>query len=143
MRTAEEGAADVAARITILEQPSAGAKQLKLPVVPQGFTVKIAASSLPSVIQTDGTILPPSKETAVTLELEVTRSSDDSKAMTQPLTVHVPGYTPSRADPARMVQVEVLMEARAIPEDNRGLVLQHQGILRQNLNHKKIVPFLS
>ncbi|WJH29764.1 S-layer homology domain-containing protein [Paenibacillus sp. CC-CFT742] len=95
VRTAEEGAADVAARITILEQPSAGAKQLKLPVVPQGFTVKIAASSLPSVIQTDGTILPPSKETAVTLELEVTRSSDDSKAMTQPLTVHVPGYTPS------------------------------------------------
>lgn len=95
VRTAEEAAADVAARITTLEQPSAGAKQLKLPVVPQGFTVKIAASSLPTVIQTDGTIVPPTKATAVTLDLEVTRTSDDSKAMTQPLTVYVPAYTPS------------------------------------------------
>lgn len=95
VRTAEETAADVAARITTLEEPSAGAKQLKLPVVPQGFIVKIAASSLPSVIQIDGTIVPPSKETAVTLELEVTRASDDSKALTHPLTVYVPAYTPS------------------------------------------------
>ena len=95
VRTAEEAAADVAARITTLEQPSAGAKKLNLPVVPQGFTVKITASSLPSVIQTDGTIVPPSKETTVTLELEVTRTSDDSKAMTKPLTVNVPAYTPS------------------------------------------------
>lgn len=93
--TAQQTAADVAASITALEQPSAGAKRLELPKVPQGFAVEIAASSVPSVIQIDGTIIPPSKETSVTLELEITRTSDDSKAMTIPLTVNVPSYTPS------------------------------------------------
>ncbi|MFE6073647.1 S-layer homology domain-containing protein [Paenibacillus sp. NPDC057886] len=93
--TAQQTAADVAVSITTLEQPSAGVKRLKLPTVPQGFAVEIASSSVPSVIQIDGTIIPPSKETSVTLELEITRTSDDSKAMTIPLTVKVPAYTPS------------------------------------------------
>ncbi|MDR9745472.1 S-layer homology domain-containing protein [Paenibacillus taichungensis] len=93
--TAQQTAADVAASITVLEQPSAGAKRLKLPTVSQGFAVEIASSSVPTVIQTDGTIIPPSKETSVMLELEITRISDESKAMTIPLMVKVPGYTPS------------------------------------------------
>ncbi|MFC9708397.1 S-layer homology domain-containing protein [Paenibacillus sp. NPDC056933] len=99
--TAQQTAADVAASITALEQPSAGAKRLELPKVPQGFAVEIASSSVPSVIQTDGTIIPPSKETLVTLELEITRTSDDSKSMTGPLTVTVPAYvsTPGGTDP--------------------------------------------
>ncbi|WP_458461755.1 S-layer homology domain-containing protein, partial [Paenibacillus sp.] len=93
--TVQQTAADVATGITALEQPSAGMKKLKLPVVPQGFTVKISSSSVPSVIQTDGTIVPPSKEATVTLELEITRTSDDSKAMTVPLTVKVLASIPS------------------------------------------------
>ncbi|WP_340016916.1 S-layer homology domain-containing protein [Paenibacillus sp. FSL K6-1318] len=93
--TVQQTAADVATGITELEQPSTGAKKLKLPVVPQGFTVTIASSSVPSVIQTDGTIVPPSKETTVLLALEITRTSDDSKALTVPLTVKVPAYVPS------------------------------------------------
>ncbi|WKL01546.1 hypothetical protein Q0F98_34105 [Paenibacillus amylolyticus] len=95
VHTAQQSAADVATGITALEQPSAGAKKLKLPSVPQGFTVKIASSSVPSVIQTDGTIIPPSKETTVTLELEITRTSDDSRALTVPLTVKVLASVPS------------------------------------------------
>ncbi|MFS0869398.1 S-layer homology domain-containing protein [Paenibacillus xylanilyticus] len=91
----QQTAADVAASITALEQPSAGAKRLKLPVVPLGFTVEIASSSVPAVIQTDGTIIPALKETMVTLELEIIRTSDDSKAKTMPLTVKVPAYAPS------------------------------------------------
>lgn len=74
---------------------------MKLPSVPQGFTVKIASSSLPSVIQTDGTIVPPSKETTVILELEITRISDDTRALTVPLTVKVPASvsSPGGSDP--------------------------------------------
>ncbi|MGO4729454.1 S-layer homology domain-containing protein [Paenibacillus sp. 2KB_22] len=101
VHTAQQTAADVATSITALEQPSAGAKKLKLPSVPQGFTVKIASSSVPSVIQTDGTIVPPSKETTVTLELEINRSSDDTRALTVPLTVKVPASvsSPGGSDP--------------------------------------------
>ncbi|WP_458126657.1 S-layer homology domain-containing protein [Paenibacillus sp. Z3-2] len=95
VHTVQQTAADIATGITALEQPSAGAKKLKLPVVPQGFTVTIASSSVPSVIQTDGTIVPPSKEITVTLELEITRTSDDSKALTVPLTVKVLASVPS------------------------------------------------
>ncbi|MBT2282787.1 fibronectin type III domain-containing protein [Paenibacillus polymyxa] len=101
VHTVQQTATDVATGITALEQPSAGAKKLKLPTVPQGFTVKIASSSLPSVIQTDGTIVPPSKETTVLLALEITRSSDDTRALTVPLTVKVLASVPSPggADP--------------------------------------------
>jgi len=95
VHTAQQSAVDVATSITALEQPSAGAKKLKLPVVPRGFMVTIASSSVPSVIQTDGTIVPPSEETTVLLALEITRTSDGSKALTVPLTVKVLASVPS------------------------------------------------
>lgn len=93
--TAELAAEEVAASITALEQPAKGAKTLKLPTVPKGFKIAIASSSMPDVVRADGTIVPPSEEAAVTLELEITRISDGSKALTVPLIVKVPAQPTS------------------------------------------------
>lgn len=151
VHTAQQSAADVATSITALEQPSAGAKKLKFPSVPQGFTVKIASSSVSSVIQTDGTIVPPSKETTVTLELEITRTSDDSKALTAPLTVKVLPSVPSPeatlvravAQAAMPVKIQVMVLVHPAMVDNQEMVTQVQRIRYHNLNRRRTVLFWS
>ncbi|TXK84406.1 NPCBM/NEW2 domain-containing protein [Paenibacillus sp. N3.4] len=88
----------VAAGITAITAPLQGASSLTLPTVPSGFTVTIKSSDRPEVIQTNGTINPPSADTTVSLVLEVTRTSDGSKAITGSIPVLVPGV-PVSASP--------------------------------------------
>ncbi|TFE24703.1 glycoside hydrolase domain-containing protein [Cohnella luojiensis] len=87
---AEDTAADVAENLTAIESPAADEKDLKLPVIPAGFTVRIASSDDPKVIGLDGKVKPPKEATAVKLVLEVTRTSDGTKALTQAITIIVP-----------------------------------------------------
>lgn len=88
--TPEKTAQEVAESITQLSQPAAGETRLKLPDVPTGFTIAIQSSSDPAVIALDGKITPPNRQTNVDLILEVTRTSDQSTAVTKALTVQVP-----------------------------------------------------
>ncbi|WP_446686131.1 sugar-binding domain-containing protein [Paenibacillus aurantiacus] len=89
-------AASVAAAITTITNPAAGAGKLELPAVPEGFAIRISDSSDESVIALDGTIHSPASNQAVTLVLQVSRVSDGSTANTAPITVTVPG----RAEPS-------------------------------------------
>ncbi|CAI8892628.1 putative extracellular nuclease [Brevibacillus sp. IT-7CA2] len=88
--TPEKTAQEVAESITQLTQPAAGETRLKLPEVPTGFTIAIKSSSDTAVIALDGKITPPNRQTNVDLILEVTRTSDQSTAVTKALTVQVP-----------------------------------------------------
>ncbi|MGG4458550.1 chitobiase/beta-hexosaminidase C-terminal domain-containing protein [Brevibacillus porteri] len=88
--TPERTAQEVAESITQLTQPAAGETRLKLPEVPSGFTIAIKSSSDPAIIAQDGKITPPNRQTNVDLILEVTRTSDQSTAVTKALTVLVP-----------------------------------------------------
>ncbi|MBB6024142.1 fibronectin type 3 domain-containing protein [Paenibacillus sp. JGP012] len=99
--TTLQSAAEVASAITTLEQPTTASSKIKLPVLPQGFTASIHSSTVPSIIQLDGTIILPATETTVRIELEITRASDGSKALTIPLSVKVPARTtsPGGSDP--------------------------------------------
>ncbi|MGF9906222.1 chitobiase/beta-hexosaminidase C-terminal domain-containing protein [Brevibacillus porteri] len=88
--TPEKTAQEVAESITQLTQPAAGETRLKLPEVPTGFTIAIKSSSDTAIIALDGKITPPNHQTNVDLILEVTRTSDQSTAVTKALTVQVP-----------------------------------------------------
>jgi archaellum component FlaG (FlaF/FlaG flagellin family) len=81
----------IAAGVTSLSAPAAGATQLLMPSVPSGYTVSIKSSSHPNVIQTDGTIIPPESYTTVRLVLEVKRTSDGITRDTPEVSVIVPG----------------------------------------------------
>ncbi|NOV04360.1 cohesin domain-containing protein [Paenibacillus planticolens] len=83
-------AAQVAATITSIPSPAQDAASLTLPAVPAGFTLAIKSSDNPAVIQTNGTIFPPKIDTTVTLVLEVTRTSDQTTALTSSIPVSVP-----------------------------------------------------
>ncbi|GBG07386.1 putative glucose sorbosone dehydrogenase [Paenibacillus agaridevorans] len=83
-------AADIAATVTALAAPAKDAAALVLPMMPSGYTVAIKTSSRTDIIALDGKITPPSADTTVTIVLEVTRTSDNSKASTASLTVAVP-----------------------------------------------------
>jgi endo-alpha-N-acetylgalactosaminidase len=83
-------AADVAAGVTSIAAPAQDAVSLTLPDVPEGYSIAIKTTDQPGVIQTDGTIVPSSVEQTVNLVLEVTRTSDDTKAVTVSLPVVVP-----------------------------------------------------
>ncbi|MGG1551960.1 S-layer homology domain-containing protein [Paenibacillus ferrarius] len=83
-------AAQVAGAITSITAPMQDAVSLTLPSVPAGFTVAIKSSSDTGVIALNGTIVPPTSATVVNLVLEVTRTSDGSKASTSSLSVTVP-----------------------------------------------------
>ncbi|NOV04368.1 alginate lyase family protein [Paenibacillus planticolens] len=74
--------ADIAAGITFIEAPDQHAVKLALPSVPDGYTITIKSSDRPDIISLDGTIIPPNADTTVTLVLEVTRTSDGTKAST-------------------------------------------------------------
>ncbi|QDS35612.1 chitobiase/beta-hexosaminidase C-terminal domain-containing protein [Brevibacillus brevis] len=88
--TPEKTAQEVAESITQLTQPAAGETRLKLPEVPTGFTIAIKSSSDTAIIALDGKITPPTRQTNVDLILEVTRTADQSTAVTKALTVQVP-----------------------------------------------------
>ncbi|NOV01022.1 S-layer homology domain-containing protein [Paenibacillus planticolens] len=83
-------AAQVAAAITAIEAPAMDGTDLMLPAVPAGFTVAIKISSNTDVIALNGTIVPPSAETTVNIVLEITRTSDNTKASTTGIAVVVP-----------------------------------------------------
>nr|WP_255807388.1 S-layer homology domain-containing protein [Cohnella mopanensis] len=91
-------AASVAAGIVAITAPLKDATSLTLPAVPSGYTLAIKTSSNTAVIATNGVITPPSAETTVTLVLEITRTSDGTKAVTIGIPVLVPAKT-STGDP--------------------------------------------
>ncbi|WP_187273995.1 S-layer homology domain-containing protein [Paenibacillus sp. N3.4] len=86
----QQTAAEVAATITTITAPTKDATALTLPTVPSGFTVAIKNSSNTGVIALNGTIVPPTAQTTVNLVLEVTRTSDNSKASAGSIAVVVP-----------------------------------------------------
>ena len=86
-------AAEVAALIATITAPAKDAISLTLPTVEAGYTVAIKSSDKLEVIALDGTIVPPADETTVALVLEVTRTSDSTKANTVSINVVVPAKT--------------------------------------------------
>lgn len=87
-------AGDIAAGITSVAAPAAGATQLTLPAVPPGFSIAIVSSSNTAVIGTNGAFAAPATLTGVDLVLVVTKLSDHTKANTGTITVAIPGYVP-------------------------------------------------
>ncbi|TXK84409.1 chitobiase/beta-hexosaminidase C-terminal domain-containing protein [Paenibacillus sp. N3.4] len=67
---------NIAAGITSVAAPIKDQKNLILPTVPSGYTIRIKSSDQLNVIKTDGTIIPPSADTTVNLVFEVMRTSD-------------------------------------------------------------------
>ncbi|WP_222708619.1 cohesin domain-containing protein [Paenibacillus sp. N3.4] len=82
---------NVAKGITSIKPLALNEKSITLPSVPEGFTIRIKSSDNTSIIQTDGTIVPPNFNTTVKLVLEVTRASDGTTAVTAAISVVVPG----------------------------------------------------
>jgi uncharacterized cupredoxin-like copper-binding protein len=80
----------IADGIAAIVTPKKDATNLALPTVIGGYTIAIKSSDKPNVIALDGTITYPSVETTVALVLEVTKTSDGSKAVTESLDVVVP-----------------------------------------------------
>jgi len=89
----QQTAAEVAAAITTIAAPAKDATMLVLPTVQAGYTVAIKSSDNEGVIALNGTIVPPSAATTVNLVLEVTRTSDNTKASTASIAVIVPAKT--------------------------------------------------
>ncbi|MED1780649.1 chitobiase/beta-hexosaminidase C-terminal domain-containing protein [Brevibacillus fortis] len=139
--TPEKTAQEVAESIMQLTQPAAGETRLKLPEVPTGFTIAIKSSSDPAVIALDGKITPPNRKTNVDLVLEVTRTSDQSRAVTKALTVQVPAkpdspppVTPPDRTPTPDSQRDLNKEAaRTISASNEENAIL--GQLDQVLSH--------
>ncbi|WP_171686515.1 Ig-like domain-containing protein [Paenibacillus planticolens] len=101
-------AADIAAGITRIAAPAKDATSLTLPTVPAGFTITIKSSDNASVIQVDGTVIPQSADTTVNLVLEVTRTSDGTKAATGSLPVIVPAKTVAALPAATLTETGVV-----------------------------------
>ncbi|NHW36108.1 hypothetical protein GQF04_16115 [Paenibacillus aceris] len=93
LQVAPGSALEVANGITSIQAPIKDATSLTLPTVPDGFTVAIKNSDHPAVIGLDGTITPSTADSEVQLVLEVTRTSDGTKADTASLPVVVPAKT--------------------------------------------------
>ncbi|WP_261807712.1 hypothetical protein [Paenibacillus sp. N3.4] len=100
-------AAQVAASIAAIPAPVQDAASLVLPSVPSGFVLVIKSTDNPAVIQTSGTIIPPKTDTTVSLVLEVTKTSDNSKALTASIPVAVP--------------------AKSLKQDNTNIQLKTSG----------------
>ncbi|MFS0918070.1 chitobiase/beta-hexosaminidase C-terminal domain-containing protein [Brevibacillus sp. 179-C 1.1 NHS] len=110
----EKTAQAVAESITQLVQPTAGATRLTLPEVPTGFTIAIKSSSDRDVIALDGQITPPQRQTNVDLILEITRTSDQSTAVTQVLTAQVPAKPETIPTPTPDTQRQLNKQAEQI-----------------------------
>ncbi|MBS4196898.1 NPCBM/NEW2 domain-containing protein [Lederbergia citri] len=83
-------AAQIAEVIKSLVAPKKGEKDLTLPSLPEGFTISIKSSDRPDIVNIDGSIHAPTRDTIVNLILEVTRMYDGEKADTGVIPVVVP-----------------------------------------------------
>ncbi|NOU99818.1 S-layer homology domain-containing protein [Paenibacillus planticolens] len=92
-------AAEIAETITSIPTPAKDAFKLVLPDVPTGYKVAVQSSSNIAVIALNGTVYPPAEETTVNLVLEVTRTSDGTKANT----VSIPVVVPAKSKTAKEV----------------------------------------
>ncbi|MFF2446654.1 FIMAH domain-containing protein [Neobacillus sp. NPDC058068] len=81
---------EIAAGIKSIEAPASSDKKLKLPAVPDGYSIAIKSTDKPNVVRMDGTIVPQAALSTVTLILEVTRTSDGVKADTGSIQVVIP-----------------------------------------------------
>ncbi|MCM3038969.1 NPCBM/NEW2 domain-containing protein [Paenibacillus motobuensis] len=93
----DQTAESVASSIRSIAPPEKGQTLLRLPYVPDGFTVAIAASDREDIIPTDAQIFPVSTDVTVTLVLAVTKLADGTTAETAPLQVLVPGVQPAES----------------------------------------------
>ncbi|MBP1963384.1 RICIN domain-containing protein [Paenibacillus aceris] len=122
----------VAAGITSIAAPAQNATSLALPNVQSGFTVAIKSSTNTGVLATNGTISPPPGNTAVTLVMTVTRTSDGSTADTGSISLVVPartggiisGSTYKMINKNSMKTIAVKNDANALA--NGGLVVQQE-----------------
>ncbi|MDQ6419687.1 S-layer homology domain-containing protein [Paenibacillus sp. LHD-117] len=85
----------VAQSITAIDQPDRGQTRLTLPAVRSGFDVRILSSDREDRIALDGTITQSKNAATVTLVFEVTNKADQSKAVTSPIKVELPGVPPA------------------------------------------------
>jgi hypothetical protein len=79
-----------AADIRGVTPPMRGATNLILPEAPPGCLVSIKSSSIPAVVATNGTIVPPPTNTVVTLVLTVTQPGTGATADTIAIKLFVP-----------------------------------------------------
>ncbi|SHE37600.1 hypothetical protein [Clostridium fallax] len=80
----------IASAITKVDAPAVDANKLKMPNVPDGYTIAIKSSSNEGVIAKNGTITPPDDATSVKLVFTVTNTATKAEADTQEITVEVP-----------------------------------------------------
>ncbi|MBC8061795.1 MAG: glycoside hydrolase family 3 C-terminal domain-containing protein [Clostridiaceae bacterium] len=84
---------DVARAITTIVAPTKDVTKLILPVVPKGYSLSIKSSSNTAVITTNGTIIPPIKDTTVAVVLKVINKADGTTEDTISINVVVPAKT--------------------------------------------------
>ncbi len=90
----EASAKTIADSIVSIDAPSLSDEKLKLPSVPDGFTISIESSDNTDLVSLDGTLSFGEQEETVTLVLKVTKESDGSFAYTAPIQVALPQITP-------------------------------------------------
>lgn len=79
----------VARKITKIDNPELGDKKLILPIVPEGYSIRIKSSSNPSLIDLNGNITTPDVDESSNLVLEVKRLSKGDVADTIEINVVV------------------------------------------------------
>ena len=93
----DETVESVAVSINSTSEIEKDSKHLVLPQVPKGFSIKLTDISDPSLVSTDGTIVPTSEDTVIGLVFEITKLSDGSKAITKYITTTIPAKTADTA----------------------------------------------
>ena len=86
-------ASSIAAEITSIPDPISGETALSLPVVPEGYTIKIKSSSDADVVTIDNVILPAAAETVVSIILTVTNTDNNNSADTKSINVKIYSIT--------------------------------------------------
>ena len=82
--------------VTGLSAPTKGASSLALPDIPDGTALSVTSSSEESVVATgSGKITTPAQDTLVTVNLKLTRSSDNASVDFGPYTILIYGTAPS------------------------------------------------
>ncbi len=71
-------AADVATTVGDLKPIEAGVNKITMPTVRDGFTITLIKSSHPSIIDLNGNVTTPPKDTTVTLSFKIVNNSDPS-----------------------------------------------------------------
>ena len=80
----------VAKRIQTIRQPTRLQKRLELPAVPKGFAVSINSTSAPEIIGQDSAIHADGTYHLVQIVLEISKASNNSKAVTGTMDVWIP-----------------------------------------------------